>query len=455
MTLLLKTSLVLLAFSANTVHAQPYVSEAREILAKSVSFHTAEGKGLVPAYAAYLAQTLKASGFQDADVKITPMGETATLVATYHGTGQKKPMLLSGHMDVVEALAKDWVRDPFTMTSDNEYLYGRGVLDNKFDVTMMVATLARLKKEGFKPSRDVILVLSGDEEISMVTSSALSHQFPEADFVINGDAGGGTLSETGTPVVYNIQAAEKTYADIDISTSNPGGHSSRPGKSNAIYELARAIDKIAAYEFPVQSSALTQAFFRVTGVRTGGALGKAMQDFAADPKDKSAIAVLSADPEYIGQLRTTCVATLLKGGHALNALPQSASVSVNCRIFPGVKPQDVLDRLAKVIDNPGVKLRFHDTPVTSNASPLRADIMAAVRKAIDKNYKGLPIVPQMSVGASDSLYFRNAGISSYGVSSVFLKPSDDFSHGLNERVREDNIPGALAQWHVLITELAQ
>ncbi len=439
----------------STAQADVYATQVRDTLAKSVSFHTAEGHGLVPQYAAYLAGILKVSGYADTDIKISRMGETATLVATYRGTGGKRPMILSGHMDVVEALPKDWVRDPFTMTADNGYLYGRGVLDNKFDVTMMVTTLARLKKEGFKPSRDIILALSGDEEILMATSNALAHQFPTAEFVINGDAGGGTLDENGKPIAYNIQAAEKTYADIDISTTNPGGHSSRPNKTNAIYDLAHAIDKIAAYEFPAQSNALTQGFFRMTGKRTGGPLGKAMLDFANNPADKQAIAILSAEPEYIGQIRTTCVATMLKGGHALNALPQSANVTINCRIFPGVKPQDVLDTLAKAIDNPAVQLKFHDVPVTSDASPLRDDITTAVRKAIDQHFKGLPIVPQMSVGASDSLYFRNAGIPSYGVSSVFLNPSDDFAHGLNERVREDNIPGALDQWHMLLTELAK
>jgi acetylornithine deacetylase/succinyl-diaminopimelate desuccinylase-like protein len=341
------------------------------------------------------------------------------------------------------------------MVSDKGYLFGRGVLDNKFDVSMVVETLARLKAEGFKPKRDIILVLSGDEETEMVTARLLAKRFPDAEFVLNDDAGGGTLSEDGKPVAYSLQAAEKTYADFDLTFTNPGGHSSRPNKTNAIYDLAKAIDHLAAYEFPVQSSELTREFFRVTGAHTPGDLGQAMLNFAKNPQDKDAIARINAEPEYIGQIRTTCVATMLRGGHALNALPQSATVSVNCRIFPGVAVDTIRATLEKVVDMPGVKVTVLDNPVASDASPLRRDVMAAVRKAVDRRYKGLAIVPQMSVGASDSIFFRNAGIPSYGVSGAFMKASDDYSHGLNERVPLATIDGALDHWHVVLTELAK
>lgn len=433
-----------------------YTAQATEILGRSVAFKTVKGDGNVPAYAAYLKGVLTAGGFADSDITIQPVGKTATLVARYRGTSKEKPIIILGHMDVVEAFPKDWTRNPFKMIADQGYYFGRGVYDNKFDVSMEVETLVRLKAEGFKPKRDIILVLSGDEETDMVTGRMLAKEFPNAEMVLNGDAGGGTLSEKdGKPVAYSLQAAEKTYADIEITFTNPGGHSSRPGKTNAIYDLAKAIDHIAAYQFPVQSSELTREFFRVSGAHTPGALGKAMQTFAKNQQDKDAIALLSADPEYVGQIRTTCVATMLRGGHALNALPESATVSVNCRIFPGVSVDSVRATLEKVVDMPGAKFKVLDDPTSADASPLRKDVMAAVRKAIDRRYPGLPIVPQMSAGASDSIFFRNLGIPSYGVAGEFMKGSDDFAHGLNERIPIATIDGTLDHWHTLLMELSK
>jgi acetylornithine deacetylase/succinyl-diaminopimelate desuccinylase-like protein len=442
--------------SADVKSTLPKVTaQALEILGKSVSFRTVEGQGQVPAYAAYLAEVLKARGFSAGDIEIAPHGETATLLARYRGDGSKKPIVLSGHMDVVEARAGDWGRDPFTMTADKGYLYGRGVEDNKFDVSMMVATLVRLKAEGFRPSRDIILALSGDEETKQATTEVLVGQLKGSELVLNGDAGGGTLAENGKPIVYNLQAAEKTYADFELSFTNPGGHSARPTKDNAIYALAAALARLAAFEFSVQSSELTREFFRVTGGQTKGELGQAMRRFAADPKDAAAAARLSADPEYIGKVRTTCVATMVNAGHARNALPQRALANVNCRIFPGVSVESVQKTLAQIVGDPKAKVNVIDNPVTSDASPLRPDVMAAVRKAVDRRFPGLAIAPEMSSGASDSLFFRNAGLPSYGVSALFIKPSDEFSHGLNERVPRAAIAGALDQWHIVLTELAR
>ncbi len=430
-------------------------AHAMEILGRSVAFKTVEGQGQVPAYAAYLKSILIEAGFAEQDISITPFKQTATFVARWRGSSRKKPILVTAHMDVVAADPKDWTRDPFTMTRENGYLYGRGVLDNKFDLSMIIATVADLRKSGFKPKRDIILVFSGDEETAQESTQTLTKLYPNADFLLNGDAGGGTLGEDGKAIAYSIQAAEKTYADFDISVTDPGGHSSRPTGSNAIYNLAQIIDRIAAYQFPVQASELTRAFFRESSKRAGGDLGTAMLRFADNPKDETAIARLSQEPEYIGQIRTTCVTTMLKGGHAENALPQSASVNVNCRIFPGVKVEDVRATLQQVISNDKATIRLTSGGVVSDASPLRSDIMAALRKAVDSHDKGLTIVPQMSPGATDSLFFRNVGIASYGVSGVFMKPSDDYAHGLNERVPEAAIPGALKHWRILLTELAK
>jgi acetylornithine deacetylase/succinyl-diaminopimelate desuccinylase-like protein len=428
---------------------------ALEMYKTSIGYRTVQGQGQIPAYATYLKKALIEGGFADADVTIEKMGETATLTARYRGNGSKKPMLLSGHMDVVEAKAADWVRDPFTAVVENGYVYGRGASDMKFDVVMLVSTLIRLKQEGFKPSRDIVLALSGDEETDMFTSQALSRQLAGAEFAINADAGGGLLDDAGKPVVYQVQAGEKTYADFDITITNPGGHSSRPGATNAIYDLAKIIDRIGAYKFPAQPNALTVGYFKATGAKTPGPIGQAMLAYANNPADTAASDLLSAEPEYIGQVRTTCVATMLRGGHALNALPQAATVLVNCRIMPGVSIATIKSTLETIIANPAATVTVLGEPTASDASPLRPDVMGAIRKAIDRRAPGLPIVPQMSAGATDSLYFRAAGIPSYGLSGMFMNPADDYAHGLNERAPVAAIDGALDQWHKVISILAK
>jgi len=430
------------------------VARATEILGRSVAFATVEGRGQVPAYAAYLAGELKAAGYADGDISIEPLGETAALIATYRGTAKKKPIVLNAHMDVVAAKREDWEREPFKMIADGPYLFGRGIADNKFDLSVIVATLIRLKREGFKPSRDIVLVLTGDEESAQKTTAALAPRFKGAELVLNGDGGGGTLGEDGKPMYYSLQAAEKTYADYKVTVTDPGGHSSRPTGSNAIVALSAAVGRVAAYQFPAEASDLTRAFFRETAKRTPGELGQAMARFAADPTDAAAIAALSAESEYIGNVRTTCVATMIEGGHAPNALPQRATANINCRIFPGNSPESIRVKLQELVGDKAAVTLPEEFPA-SNISPLRADVMAALRKAIDTRAKGLAIVPGMSAGTTDSVFFRGQGIPSYGVSGLFMKPSDDFSHGLNERVPAASIGPALDHYHTLLTELAK
>ncbi len=450
----------LLAVSSASLAASPPRGEAEralDLLKTAVSYKTVEGNHQVPAFAGYLSGLFRQAGFAPSGIVFDPIGETGTLTITWQGSDKSlKPIVISDHMDVVAADPKDWTRDPFKPVVENGYVYGRGVLDNKFDVAMVVTTLLQLKHEGYVPKRSIILALSGDEETQMATTRALAGKLKGAELVLNGDGGGGAMGEDGKPMVYGVQAGEKTYADFEIAFTSPGGHSSRPGAvdSNAIYRLAKAIDRIAAYQFPVQSNDLTIAYLKATAEKTPGRLGEAMKRFAANPKDADAAVTLSADPEYVGQVRTTCVATMLSGGHALNALPQKAAVSVNCRIFPGVQIADVEAKLKEVVADPGATFTTIGSPTASDASPLRADVMKAVRMAVDLNQPGVPIVPNMSAGASDSLYFRANGVPSYGVSAVFLKPSDDYAHGLNERVPVGAIPGALVQWHGLLTTLS-
>ena len=427
-----------------------------EMLKRSVGFKTVAGEGQVPAYAEYLAGELKAHGFADEDVKVTPMGETATLTAVYRGSDPKlKPLLVASHMDVVVAKREDWERDPFTAVVENGFLFGRGSADNKFGLVTSVNAVFWLKKEGYKPKRDIVIVLSGDEETSQTTTAKLAEQLKGAELLLNSDAGGARLNDAGKPDVYTMQAAEKTYMDFEVTTTNPGGHSSRPGPTNAIYDLARAIDKVAAFRFPARLSELTKAYFKAAGPLTPGPTGAAMLRYADNPQDKEAYELLYSQPEYIGQLGTTCVATMLRGGHAPNALPQSATVNVNCRVFPGESVESVQSTLVKAIDDPKAQVKLVSHPVPSDASPLRDDVMTALRKALDLRAPGLPIVPSMSAGATDSLYFRNIGVPSYGVGGLFIHTKDSFSHGLNERIPVASIDGAVIQWRSLIRDLSR
>jgi acetylornithine deacetylase/succinyl-diaminopimelate desuccinylase-like protein len=303
----------------------------------------------------------------------------------------------------------------------------------------------------------MIMVFSGDEETDMASTRELAKRYHDAEFLLNADAGGGTLNAQGKPVVYEIQAAEKTYADFKLTVTSAGGHSSEPDvPKNAIYRLAKALDRVAAYQFPVQHSEITLASLKATGEHNTGPIAEAMRAFAANPDDAKAAAVLSADPAYVGQIRTTCVATMLDGGHALNALPQRADANVNCRIFPGTHIASIQATLTKVIDDPSVKITVRPPPpVESPASPLRKDVVDAVSAVVHQRYPGLDIVPGMSAGASDSMYFRNAGVPSYGVDPTFSKPNDTFAHGLNEKLLASNVPWALDFWHALLTRLSR
>lgn len=446
------------AFAAPPSSPAALHDQALQSLNRGVAFATVVPPGdQVPAYAAYLKDLLVKAGFAPEDVKITPMAGTARLVARYRGTDPaRKPIVIIDHIDVVEAKASDWARDPFTPVEANGYVYGRGAYDDKFDVSVVVTVLGKLKREGWKPGRDVVLALSGDEKTHMQTGRANAAELKGAELVLNGDAGGGVLAEDGRPLFYGLQAAEKTYADFSITVTNPGGHSSRPGKTNAIYQLSADLERLAAYRFPVMRSEITEAAFRAAAPITPGPTGAALRRYVANPRDEKAIDVLSADPDYVGQLRTTCVATMVSAGHAPNALPQEARATVNCRIFPGTPSEAVRKVLEQVIADPGARVqRLDDGSIDAPASQLHPDVMAAVTKAVHARAPGVPIVPSMSAGATDSMFFRAEGVPAYGVSGVFMKPSDNFAHGLNERVPVSSIDGALLQWEIILKELAK
>jgi carboxypeptidase PM20D1 len=448
--------------AAGLMGAMPHGAQAaadagltKDILKRSVAIRSVEGSGETPKLAAYYASVLKAAGYADSDIVITPMEGTATFAATLKGRNPTlKPILLLGHMDVVAADPADWTRDPFVPVEENGYIFGRGSEDNKYDVAMMVATMAQFRKEGWQPRRTIILLLSGDEETAMKTTRALAAQYKDAELVLNGDGGGGLLNEEGKPVLYQLQAGEKTYADFQFAFTEPGGHSSTPTPGNPIYRMAKAVDAIAAYQFPPMRNELTRASLALSADRIGGELGQAMRRYA-ETGDAASAELLSSRPEFVGQVRTTCVATMAQAGHALNALPQSAKVSVNCRIFPGVAIEDVKAQLVKVVNDPSATVTTLDDPTASDASPLRADVVKTVTAAVSARAPGIAIMPGMSAGATDSLYFRALGVPSYGVSSLFMKSEDGFAHGLNERVPTAGIPESLEQWDRVVRALAK
>jgi carboxypeptidase PM20D1 len=452
------------AQDASAGYTQPYQRKALEIYRTIIGFRTAEGHGQVPAMANYLADQFRQSGFPAADVHVLPFtsasGEAiAGLVVRYRGdrSSGKKPILLMAHMDVVDARREDWERDPFTLVEEDGYFFGRGTLDDKFGVASLTSTFLRLKAEGFVPTRDLIIMFTGDEETGMTSTRAMvtTHRdLTDAEFALNDDGGGGMLDEQGEPVAFFLQTAEKTYATFELTVTNPGGHSSTPRADNAIYELAGALKRIEAHRFPVMTNDATRLYLREMAAIRPGDVGKAMAALADNPADEAAADVLWKQPEVVGITRTTCVATMLRGGHAENALPQSATATVNCRIFPGVEVDDVRATLEQTAAVPGLQMKTLGEPMASPASPLRPDVVEAVTEAVQARYPGTKVIPYMAPYGTDGLQTRSAGIPTYGVMGIFIRDSDQFAHGLNERVRVREFFGALDYWKALLTRLA-
>lgn len=430
--------------------------KARAILERSIAAPTVAGRGEVPGLARWLAAQLQAGGFRSDEIEIIPVGETAALLARYPGHDRSlAPLVLSVHMDVVEAKREDWVRDPFTLTEAEGFLFGRGVADNKFDLAMLVALLADLRAGGYVPSRDIVLAVSGDEETTMASTRILAERLRGAWLVINGDLGANPIGPDGKPQAAIVQAAEKTYASYRLTVTNPGGHSSMPRADNAIYQLAAALGRIGAHRFPVAMNEITRAYLHGVAARAEPAMRAALERLASGATDEATLATVTSNTEYNALLRTTCVATMLEGGHAENALAQRASATVNCRILPGTDPDTVMRELTRIAAEPALQIEATAEITASPASPLRDDVLAAIRKAVDLRYPDLPLLPYMSAGATDNKHYRAAGIDSYCVGSYYMRPEDDFSHGLNERVPADAIPHALAFWDALLRELTR
>ena len=469
-----KITLLALLFISSIVNAQLVSSQnynanhqllALEIYEKTIAMRTAAGHNQVKVMAHYLADRFRDGGFDESDINLIPFispngEEIASLIVRYRGdnSSNRKPILFVAHMDVVDALRKDWVKDPFKLIEEDGYFFGRGTADDKSGTTLLTSAFIRLKEEGFLPNRDLIIAFTGDEETEMLTIEDMveNHRnLIDAEYAINADSGGGRLDTNYKPIAYQLQAAEKTYADFTISITNPGGHSSRPTRVNAIYDLAQALKEIESYEFPIESNDITVEYFKMRAAAEKNELGKAMMDFSINPNDSRAAEIISKDPNQIGIIKTTCVATMLDAGHAENALPQSASANINCRLFPGTTVNEINSRLRQIISNPNIKINVSGTPKSAPASPLKEEVMDALRKAVHAQYPDLPVIPYMTTGATDGRALRAGGIPTYGSIALFSRGEDNFAHGLNERVLVKSFFDALEHWQILIHELSQ
>ncbi|MBF0871997.1 M20/M25/M40 family metallo-hydrolase [Gluconobacter japonicus] len=445
------------AMAAEPDH-QDAAHQALDLAEKSIALRSVAGDANQTSKVASLFRNaLVKGGFAPADVVITPYKDTAYLIARWPGSDPAlKPLVISGHMDVVEAKASDWTHDPFKPQIENGYLLGRGSTDMKLDDTLAIAALLELKKEGYKPRRDIILAFSGDEETTMATGAIIASKLANAELVLNMDGANGTLDEkTGKPDYFTWEGAEKTYADFRLTVTNPGGHSSEPRAVNAIDELAADLLHIQQHRFKPELNDLSRSYFLNAARWQKPEIASAMKAFAANPSDEKAIHTLSADPAFIGRIGTTCVVTMIEGGHALNALPQRATANINCRIFPGHSRAAIMEELRQAAHDPGMTIEdATEGSVETAASPMRPDVVQAIEHGMRVAYPGVPVFAAMSSGASDSMWFRSHGIPSYGISPIFIKNSDSFMHGLNERTPVSAIAPAMEDLLVLIPDLS-
>jgi acetylornithine deacetylase/succinyl-diaminopimelate desuccinylase-like protein len=411
---------------------------SRDIFRELIEINTTVSRGSTKAADA-MAARLKNAGYPDGDITLAgPHPDHMNMVARLRGKGAHRPVLFIGHLDVVEALKADWSLDPFSFTERDGYFYGRGTNDMKCEDADIVANLIRLKREGFVPDRDIIVALTEDEEsgdangVSWLLENRRS--LIDAEFCINLEGGGGDI-KNGRHVMMEVQTGEKVYISYRLEAKNPGGHSSLPVKENAIYRLAAALSRLSGHDFPVRLNETTRLFFERGASQETGPTRADMQAMAKTPLDTGAAERLSAaSPYYNAMLRTTCVATMLQGGHAENALPQSATATVNCRLLPEHTPEGVLSALRTVVADDQVAVRLLHASALSPLSPLRNDVVAAVEEITATMWPGVVVTPVMSTGATDGRLLRRAGIPVYGVSGMFTDADDVRAHGRDERL---------------------
>ncbi len=446
-------------FSLSADPISPHQQLARDILAELVDINTVTATGDTAKAAEAMAARLRTAGFSSADVQVfTPAPHKGNLVARLRGTGARKPILLLAHLDVVEAKREDWSVDPFKFLEKDGYFYGRGSLDDKAMAAIFVANLIRYKREGYKPDRDIIVALETDEEI--LDANALGIQWLlknhrdliDAEFALN--EGGSAASKDGKPYINRLQTSEKVSVTYRLEVKNPGGHSSLPARDNAIYRLADALGRLAKFDFQVKLNETTRAYFERMSALETGQLGADMKAITLAQPDPEAIARLSAKPVYNAQLRTTCVATMLEGGHAFNALPQVARATVNCRVLPGEPVEEVQKTLVGVLADDQISVTQIAPHTPSPPSPIKPEIMQAVEKVTAKFWPGISIVPTMNTGATDSAFLRNAGILSYGHSGLMVDIFENRAHGKDERIGVKSFYDGLEYLYRLVIALS-
>jgi acetylornithine deacetylase/succinyl-diaminopimelate desuccinylase-like protein len=434
------------AFAAQAASAQtlrPDQVEFRSLYKELVETNTTLSSGSCTLAAERMAARLKAAGLPESQITLFADPDhprEGGLVAVYPGTSKAlKPILGIAHIDVVEAKRDDWVRDPFTLIEEGGYFYGRGTLDDKAMAAMLVDTLIRFQRSAYKPKRTVKIALTCGEETNGAFNGAQwlaanKRDLIDAEFAIN-EGGGGTSDGKGKVVEQAMQVGEKTFATYRLETRNPGGHSSVPRPDNAIYQLAQALVRIQAYEFPLEMTETTRTYFQEAGAGRKDATGQAMVALASNPSDKAAETTVNKDPFLHSNLRTTCVATMLDGGHARNALAQRAGAYVNCRIFPGHSVDEIRAELSKVVADPGVSVSaIPPLRPSPPAPPLDPKVMKPAEALAAKYFPGVPVVPSMANGYTDATFLGAAGIPTYGVPGAWGDPDGNGAHGLNERI---------------------
>jgi acetylornithine deacetylase/succinyl-diaminopimelate desuccinylase-like protein len=422
---------------------------ARDLLAQLTAINTTDSvRGNVTTAAEAMAQRLRTAGLPAEDIRVLgPSERKKNLIARLRGTGAHQPVLLIGHLDVVEARREDWSTDPFQLVEKDGELYGRGTLDMKGPDAIMLASLIRLRQEGFRPTRDIILALTADEEGGAANGVQwlVQHhrELVDAQFVLSGDDYS-VLVVNGKPLYFRLVASEKVYADFQLQVTNKGGHSSVPVAENAIYTLTRGLDRLAAYEFPFELNAVTREYYRRLAQIESGQRAADMRAILGNPPDRQALERLSADPVERSITHTTCVATRLDAGHANNALPQRARAVINCRILPGHSPEEVRQQLVQVLADPAIAVSYQasDGTLTDHAPavrgfappPLLPEMLAPLDQLVAATWPGLKVIPGMSAGASDATHTSAAGLPTYTFSPLSVDPSDDREHGRDERI---------------------
>jgi acetylornithine deacetylase/succinyl-diaminopimelate desuccinylase-like protein len=425
---------------------------AHDLYQELVAINTTDSVGSVTAAAAAVARHFRAAGFADADVSVLgPEERKKNLVVRFHGTGKHRPVLLIGHLDVVEARREDWSTDPFQLIEKDGYFYGRGALDMKSGDAIMAAALLRMKREGYRPSRDIILALTADEEggcCNGVEWLVRNHrELIDAQFVLNHDGlvGYSITAEHGVPQEFAFSATEKMYGDYQLTVTNRGGHSSLPRPDNAIYQLTAGLLRVGGYSFPFELNDVTRAYFERMATLRSGQTAADMRAITHTPVDAAAVERLSREPEVNALMRTTCVATRLEGGHANNALPQRAQAVINCRILPGHSKEEVRQELIRVLNDPAIVVRYvaddgaiSDTAPEQRAlspSPLLPQVLEPLKSTVAAIWPGLPVLPFMNASATDGIYTRAAGLPTYGVAGIAVDRDDMHAHGRDERIR--------------------